>query len=502
MAKRVATAILMCAVMALVAFVPLVAAGEYTIIKGPQGPRASAMTWTYETTDYGVWTAKLDNHGLRSLVVDVYDNTSGALDQVLHQRIRFAAYDAYPSGIIYSEPVNMAAGRVYEITATPNGPRDSYVVVSDQWMINELPVALFDATPNYLTVNVNASASYDTDGTIVEYIWEWGDSTMGSGEVTSHMYGMAGTYDVTLTVVDNLGGSDSLTQPVTVMAPPNELPVAMFTPTVNELVVDVNASASYDTDGTIVAYGWNWGDGSPSVVSASPRASHTYAMGGTYAITLVVTDNDGGIGSVAHDVMPWAAVDEPPVASFTAVVNGLTVSVNASGSSDDNGIVSYAWNWGDGTTGNGVVATHTYSGAKAQSLTTESRVSIQADPVPPYYVAGYTLDSTGAALPDCQLTISNMRTGMSVVIMSDALGFYMWDIANQLEGGYLVGDLINVTAVKGTAIGWNEGLAAAGGYIQLDVTLVAPPFDVTITLIVTDTKGQTSTMTMKVTLYP
>src|SRR4030066_1515952 len=101
----------------------------------------------------------------------------------------------------------MAAGRVYEITATPNGPRDSYVVVSDQWMINELPVALFDATPNYLTVNVNASASYDTDGTIVEYIWEWGDSTMGSGEVTSHMYGMAGTYDVPLPVVGDLGAA-------------------------------------------------------------------------------------------------------------------------------------------------------------------------------------------------------------------------------------------------------------------------------------------------------
>ncbi|OGS43111.1 MAG: hypothetical protein A3K76_03630 [Euryarchaeota archaeon RBG_13_57_23] len=495
----------MCAVMALVAFVPLVAGGEYTIIKGPQGPRASAMTWTYEPVDYGVWVAKLDNNGLRSLVIDVYDNTSGALDQVLHQRIRFAAYDIYPSGTMFSEPVNMAAGRIYEITATPNGPQESYVVVTDTFTINSPPVAQFTATPDYLTVNVDASASYDTDGTIVEYIWEWGDDTMGAGMITSHTYAMAGTYTVILTVVDNMGASGATMQDVTVYERPNDIPIAAFTAMVTELVVDVDASGSTD-DSMIVAYAWSWGDGSADEMFVTPIASHTYAMPGTYTITLTVTDDDGATNSASQDVMPYVTVDNPPVASFTVSVDGLTVSVDASLSTDDNGIVTYDWNWGDGTTGSGMTATHTYSTGGSMAAVIESLISIDATaPLPPYYVAGYTLDTMGMIVPGCTLTIVDMRTLESIVTTSDASGFYMVDIANGLPSGMLVGDLVNITAVKGDMIGWTEGNLLAGSYTALDVILSAPqlpPFDVVITLTVTDAKGQTDTVSMTVTLYP
>lgn len=421
MAKRIATAILMCAVMALVAFVPLVAAGEHTIIKGPQGPRASAMTWTYEPTDYGVWNAELNNNGLRSLVIDVYENTSGALDLLLHQRIRFAAYGIYPTGSMLSEPVNMAAGRTYEITATPNGPKDSSVVVTDKLTVNAWPIADFTAATDQLTVNVDATASYDPDGTIAEYNWEWGDGSMGAGMVTSHTYAMDGTYDVILTVVDNVGGTGSMLQQVTVSTPP--------------------------------------------------------------------------------------PVDTPPVASFTATVDGLTVVVDASASSDDKGIVSYAWSWGDGMTDVGVTATHTYVPPVALSAMSESSISISATPVPPYYAAGYTYDTLGNIMPDCQLTITDMRTGEWIAATSDASGFYMVDVANAYVTPFAVGDLIKVDAVKGLATGSNEAVALAGGYVVIDVVLTAPEpvtFTREITLTVTDTIGQTATMSLMVTLsyYP
>lgn len=79
--------------------------------------------------------------------------------------------------------------------------------------VNDPPVA--NAGPDqsaYVgdTVNFNGSGSYDSDGSIVNYAWDFGDGTTGTGATTSHVYSAVGTYTVTLTVTDNGGliGSD------------------------------------------------------------------------------------------------------------------------------------------------------------------------------------------------------------------------------------------------------------------------------------------------------
>jgi hypothetical protein len=75
-------------------------------------------------------------------------------------------------------------------------------------------------------------------------------------------------------------------------------PVASFTESAHTVLVntaiDFDASGSYDTDGTIVAYEWDWEtDGTYDYSSASATASHTYSTAGMYTVTLRVTDNDG-----------------------------------------------------------------------------------------------------------------------------------------------------------------------------------------------------------------
>ncbi|MEZ4700752.1 MAG: FG-GAP-like repeat-containing protein [Rhodothermales bacterium] len=57
-----------------------------------------------------------------------------------------------------------------------------------------------------------------------------------------------------------------------------------------------------------------------------------------------------------------------PIASFTATTTDLTVNVDASASTDDGSIVSYAWTFGDGATGTGVTASHTYGAAGTYSV--------------------------------------------------------------------------------------------------------------------------------------
>ncbi|OGS52436.1 MAG: hypothetical protein A3K75_04310 [Euryarchaeota archaeon RBG_13_61_15] len=350
----------MCAVMVLVAAAPLVTGGDYLIVKGDKGPNASAVTWNWSPTDNGYWYATIDNHGLRWLVLDVCDNTTGTPMEILHQRIRFAAYEAYPIGIVYSESVFMTRGSLYEITATPNGPRGTYAIASDTFVMNTPPVAMFTATMDWMMVSADASSSYDLDGTIVDYSWSWGDGTTDTGMAAMHTYSAPGDYLVGLTVTDDLGATDTASETVTAMEKPNEPPTAEFTWTNADLLISVDASTSKDPDGAIVLYTWNWGDGSPDESYTSPSAEHGYAYAGMYPVTLTVTDDDGATGTMTHEVTATMPVDDLPVAAFTYTATELSVDFDASGSTDDYGIVAYDWDFGDGSIGIEMMVNHAY----------------------------------------------------------------------------------------------------------------------------------------------
>lgn len=79
-------------------------------------------------------------------------------------------------------------------------------VISDE---NQPPVASFTYNTVSTSVsNFDASASYDTDGTIVSYEWDFGDGTTDSGVIVTHVYPSPGNYIATLTVTDNAGAED------------------------------------------------------------------------------------------------------------------------------------------------------------------------------------------------------------------------------------------------------------------------------------------------------
>jgi PKD repeat protein len=104
---------------------------------------------------------------------------------------------------------------------------------------------------------------------------------------------------VTLTVTDDDGATGTATAQVTATEAPNVAPTASFTSTVDGFGVAFNATGSSDTDGSIVSYAWNFGDGT---TGTGANATRTYAAAGTYTVTLTVTDDDGATGTATAQV--------------------------------------------------------------------------------------------------------------------------------------------------------------------------------------------------------
>ena len=87
---------------------------------------------------------------------------------------------------------------------------------SDSNKINQIPIASFTFSCIDLSCDFDASASADSDGTIVSYTWSFDQS----GVMVSNTFASGGTYTVTLTVADNQGAASSSSQDVTVVDPP------------------------------------------------------------------------------------------------------------------------------------------------------------------------------------------------------------------------------------------------------------------------------------------
>lgn len=81
--------------------------------------------------------------------------------------------------------------------------------------------------------------------------------------------------------------------------PANEPPVAAFTYRTSGLQVSFDGQDSHDPDGSIVAYTWDFGDGA---TGSGQAPEHTYSEGGTYPVTLTVTDDDGATSSLTRSV--------------------------------------------------------------------------------------------------------------------------------------------------------------------------------------------------------
>jgi PKD repeat protein len=289
----------------------------------------------------------------------------------MHQRIRFAAYNAFPTGEVYTWEVPMSKLHVYEITATPNGPRGTSCQIEDMFRAAVPPVAAFDATMDWMTVTVDASDSYDPEMQPLTYAWDFGDAVTGSDMVMTHTYLTPGDKTIVLTVTDTDGLADSTSQSVNPQMEPLP-PVAIFSAVMDWMTVTVDAGDSYDqnTPPQTLTYAWDFGD--LTFAGDLVTTTHTYATEGPYTIKLTVTNT---VPLSAEATQPVNAVmPKPPVAGFSVSLTAHdTVLADATTLSNDpdGAIVEYAWNFGDGGLATSVdsTATHTYAKAGTYTIT-------------------------------------------------------------------------------------------------------------------------------------
>src|SRR5262249_28348367 len=147
----------------------------------------------------------------------------------------------------------------------------------------------------------------DPDGDAVTLSWDFGDGTpTATGASVQHTFADNGTYTVTLTPTDALGAKGAATtQKVTIA---NALPVigTITGPTgrVSQNTT-IDLSAPFTDAGTADTHTatWDWGDGNTTTGtvneasgSGTVSGSHAYTKGGSFTVSLSVTDDDGGVG--------------------------------------------------------------------------------------------------------------------------------------------------------------------------------------------------------------
>jgi PKD repeat protein len=296
---------------------------------------------------------------------DITFNGEGSRDDDGH--VLWYRWDFGDGQVAYGERVDHAYTNDGTYTVTLTVTDDDGAEASATTVVTVENRAPFSVAGNDLStrtgipVRLDGRSSYDLDGQVVLYTWDFGDGTVASGPVVTHSFPDSGDYVVELKVTDDDGANaiSNLTVSVANVAPVARVS-GTFTVHSGEQV-ELDGKASYDLDGIIQEHIWDMGDGSP--LKYGLVVYHTYVKVGVYTCTLTVEDDDQETTSTTFSVevlnrRPTAVVS----ASVTKLPTGSTVEFNGMGSSDPDGTVTeFTWIFGDGSVAYGAQVNHIYS---------------------------------------------------------------------------------------------------------------------------------------------
>lgn len=335
-------------------------------------------------------------------------------------------------------------------------------------------------------VRFDGGASADTDGQIIRYRWFFAEKKQKENKaVIEHSFVRPGLYPVRLSVEDDGPGLCTTNQAdhrILINAAPLAKFIVKQVAAPGEEVL-LNAEQSLDSDGTITAYRWDFGE--PGEQGRGRIIKHSWQKPGLYTIRLQVEDDSGlsnSTGEIFGSIRINAAPEPVITASASIAAADVPITFNAEKSRDPDGdIRSYIWDFGDGATGQGGQVRHAYakaglytvrltveddSGVSNASRFIEQTVRINAPPVPlitmPEVIntSEVSFDASGSADTDDEIIAYNWDFGDG----GKAKGINVTHVY-PLPGTYTV--RLDVTDASGTA--------SATRSVQRKIRVNAPP---------------------------
>ena len=261
-----------------------------------------------------------------------------------------------------------AADGVYDVSLMvedENGCRDT--LVRPQYIRLSHPVADFTVSQTQICpgTEVQIGDASTPDTTLVQWSWDFGDGSTGSGPNPTHLYSAPGTYAVSLTIRNVLGCEDSIVKNtlIEVLTPPT--PQFAMSDTVGCVPMSLDLrDQSVANSFPIVQWHWDFDNGDTS--NAQDPTAY-YPVPGSYGITLTTIDNRGCSESVTRNLL----VPEPPQADFFSPDTiGCEQEIEfADLSSSDYDIVAWKWHFGDGDSASVQNPTHTYLNTGTYTVT-------------------------------------------------------------------------------------------------------------------------------------
>ncbi len=214
-----------------------------------------------------------------------------------------------------------------------------------------------------LAVDFDGSASRDADGDALSLRWDFGDSTSAHGRFVRHRYPKPGLYPVRLIADDGAGLSNGRAETF-IKVRLHSAPVAILDAPVQVCAGEntlFDASRSFDADGDLLLFEWDFGDGSKG---AGATAEHVFRAGGLYRVLLTVADNSGLPCSESASAAVIRVIDAPVAHAGPDQTVCANQSVVFDGSASGGGsrpIQGYEWDFGDGGQGGGIRPAHAFT---------------------------------------------------------------------------------------------------------------------------------------------
>ncbi len=300
-------------------------------------------------------------------------------------------------------------------------------------------------------------SSYVVTGSAInQWKWKFGDGTVSSDQNPVHVFPASGYYNVTL-IVFNINCSDTITKIIYIKPSPicnfSYIPECLGDP-----VSFINQSTF--AAGTITVFKWDFGDGSTNVYLQNP--SHAFATSGPFQVELEIETDNGCRDQYSQQLMP--VIDPSATLTYVASCNNTEVSFNALPTYSCGPIVSYIWNFGDGSPAENIQnPTHQYpsTGAYTVNLTLTAMNGIVANIslsiiVPEYPVVNFS------ATPACNLEPA-LFADQSTVANGSIIG-YEWYFG---DGTFLDGNQ-NESHIYPTEGNYNVMLKVTTDHLCID----------------------------------